>query len=243
MVNSLGIIVQAHMGSTRLKNKMMKNLFGKSVLGHVITRLKRSLGADKLIVATSNLPTDDILVEECEKYQVDFYRGSDSDVLERFYQTAKRYELTDIARVCADNTLIDWHIIDEEIEIYKRSKYDIVTCGDTVPLGLGCEIFSFELLEKARNNAKEYYQHEHVTPYLYENFFNVYKYNLPENFKKYRFTLDTEKDWQLISKIYAELYHGENDFLLTDVITAMKKNPDWFDINKDVKQKMVRESF
>ena len=241
MVKSVGIIVQAHMGSTRLPNKMMKDLFGKSVLGHVITRLKKSLCADKLIIATSNLPSDDILAEECKKYQVNFYRGSDSDVLDRFYQAAKYYELSDIARVCADNTLIDWQIIDEEIKIYKNFSYDIVTSGDTVPLGLGCEIFSFDLLEEARHKATKTYQHEHVTPYLYENFSNVYRYNLQEDFKKYRFTLDTEEDWQLIYKIYSELYHGEDNFLLEDVVAVMKKNSTWFDINKNVKQKTAKE--
>ena len=241
MVKSIGIVVQAHMGSTRLPNKMMKNLCGKSVLGHVITRLKNSRRADKLIIATSNLPTDDILVEECKNYKVDFYRGSDGDVLQRFYQAAKFYELSAVARVCADNTLIDWEIIDDEIQIYQNFKYDVVTCGDTVPLGLGCEIFSFELLEEANNKASEHYQHEHVTPYLYENFSKIYKYNLQKNFSKYRFTLDTDEDWKLISKIYAELYHGNDNFLLYDVISVMEKNPDWVEINKNVKQKKVKE--
>ena len=240
MVKTLGIVVQAHMGSTRLPNKMMKKLCGKSVIGHVITRLKNSRCADKLIIATSNLSADDVLVEECKKYQVNFYRGSDADVLERFYQAAKIYELTDIARVCADNTLVDWQIIDEEIKIYKNSRYDVVTCGETVPLGLGCEIFSFELLKEARNNATEHYQHEHVTPYIYENFYDVYKYNLKKDLRKFRFTLDTEEDWNLISKIYAELYHEDTDFLLDDVITVMEKNSTWFDINKNVKQKKAK---
>ena len=240
MVKSVGIVVQAHMGSTRLPNKMMKNLFGKSVFGHVISRLKNSRCAGKLIIATSDLSADDVLVEECKKYHVDFYRGSDTDVLERFYQAAKLYGLSDIARVCADNTLIDWQIIDEEIQIYQKNQYEMVICGETIPLGLGCEIFSFNMLEDARNKATEYYQHEHVTPYMYENFFNVYKYNLQKNLKKYRFTLDTEEDWQLISKIYSELYHGEDNFVLDDIVALMEKNPQWYDINKDIKQKIPK---
>lgn len=241
MVKTLGIVVQAHMGSTRLPNKMMKELYGKSVLGHVITRLKNSRFADKLIIATSNLSADDVLVEECKKNQVAVYRGSDEDVLERFYQAAKFYELSAVARVCADNTLIDWQIIDEEIKIYQNSQYDIVTCGGSVPLGLGCEIFSYELLEKARNNAREHYQHEHVTPYLYENFSEVYRYNLKKDLGKYRFTLDTDEDWELIRKIYGALYHGVADFLLEDVIAVMEKNLEWIEINKNVKQKKATE--
>lgn len=241
MVKPVGIIVQAHMGSTRLPNKMMRNLYGKSVLGHVIERLKNSLCADNLIIATSNLSTDDVLVEECKRYGVNFYRGSDSDVLERFYQAAKLYELSHIARVCADNTFIDWRIIDQEIKIYQEITCDIVACGNTIPMGLGCEIFSWNLLEKARDCAVEHYQHEHVTPYLYENFSNVYRYDLKQNYGKYRFTLDTEEDWQLIYNIYGELYRGVDNFLLEDVVYIMKKYPEWFDLNKDVKQKDIKD--
>ena len=241
MVKTLGIIVQAHMGSTRLPNKMMKNLCGKPVIAHIIERLQKSKGADKLIIATSNLPADDILVDVCKKCGVGYFRGSDSDVLERFYQASKAYELTHIARVCADNTLIDWQIIDREIETYRNNSYDIVTSGQTVPLGLGCEIFSFELLKEAAENATEHYQHEHVTPYLYEHCNNVFKCELARDCGRFRFTLDTEQDWQLINKIYGELYCDAHDFVLDDVIRVMNANPAWFDINKDVKQKKVKE--
>ena len=237
----IGIIVQAHMGSTRLPGKMMKQLCGKSVLAHVIERLKHSSEADRLIIATSELPADDVLVDECKKCGVDYFRGSDSDVLERFYRAAKTYELDHIARVCADNTLIDWEIIDREIKIYREGQFDVVTSGKTVPLGLGCEIFSWSLLESARNNAVERYQHEHVTPYLYEHYSNVYRYELAEDFGRFRFTLDTDRDWQLINNIYGALYCGADDFLLADVVRVMNEHPDWFDINKDVHQKTVKE--
>ena len=241
MVKPVGIIVQAHMGSTRLPNKMMKLLCGKPVIAHIIERLKRSHRAERLLIATSDLPTDDILVAEFQKVGVDFYRGSDDDVLERFYRAAAEYDLKHIARVCADNTLVDWEIIDAEIELYQKGDFDIVNCGKTVPLGLGCEIFSRELLNAARESASEHYQHEHVTPYLYEHFSNIRQYDLPDDFGRFRFTLDTEQDWQLIQNIYDELYHGENNFRLEDVVRVMNSNPAWFDINKDVHQKTVKE--
>lgn len=242
MVKTIGIIVQAHMGSTRLPKKMMKNLCGKSVLAHIIDRLKRSSEADKLLIATSDLPADDVLVDECKRCGVDYFRGSDSDVLERFYQAAQAYGFDHIARVCADNTLVDWNIIDHEIKMYRTGSYDVVAGGKSVPLGLGCEVFSWDLLKEAHDKATEHYQHEHVTPYLYEHYSNVGRYELAEDLSRFRFTLDTEQDWQLINKIYGELYRGVNDFLLDDVVRVMNAHPAWFDINKNVKQKKVKEA-
>ena len=234
MVKSVGIIVQAHMGSTRLKNKMLKQLCGKSVLAHVVDRLKKVDYASRLIVATSTLIEDDVLVEECAQHNVATFRGSDSDVLARFYHCAKHYELSHIARVCADNTLVDWDIIDSEIELYNENDCDIVSTGTTIPLGLGCEIFSFDSLRRAFEFADKHYQREHVTPYIYESAQKIYRYELKKNFGKYRFTLDTQEDWELISKIYNELYDGEANFGLPEIIEVMDKHPDWFYINKDV---------
>ena len=111
MVRKIGIIAQAHIGSSRLPNKMLKDLCGKTVLGHVISRLKLVRYADALIIATSDLPEDDVIVKECQKYRTDVFRGSNEDVLSRFYHAAVAFELTDIARVCADNTLIDWDVM------------------------------------------------------------------------------------------------------------------------------------
>ena len=241
MVRKIGIIVQAHMGSSRLPNKMLKDRCGKTVLGHVISRLQRVRNADALIIATSTLPADDAIVEECRKYHVDAFRGSNEDVLSRFYHAAVEYELTDIARVCADNTLIDWNVIDDEIAAYRTGKYERIDSSENVPLGLGCEIFSFDMLKEAYENANEHYQHEHVTPYLDENYAPPYRPPYPNDYSKYRFTLDTEQDWKLIQNIYHALYREGEDMTLDRVVTLMEENPHWFDINKDVHQKLVKE--
>lgn len=241
MVKKLGIIVQAHMGSTRLPNKMLKDLCGKTVLGHVISRLKRVQRADALIVATSDLPEDDVLIRECRKYNIDVFRGSNDDVLSRFYHAAVEYKLTDVARVCADNTLIDWNVIDDEIAVYRTEKYQQVDASENVPLGLGCEIFSFDMLKEAYENANERYQREHVTPYLNEHYAPPYRPPYPHDYSKYRFTLDTEQDWQLIQNIYQALYRDGEDIALACVVALMEQNQHLFDINKDVHQKTVKE--
>lgn len=241
MVKKLGIMVQAHMGSTRLPNKMMLQLCDKTVLGHVICRLQKVSNADALIVATSVLPLDDAIVAECERYHVSIYRGSDEDVLSRFYNAAVQYRLTDIARVCADNTLVDWEIIKDEITAYRTEQYPVVSPSVNVPLGLGCEIFSFTMLKDAYENGTEHYQREHVTPYIYENYGPVYHPAYEKDYRKYRFTLDTEEDWQLIQRIYHNLYHGDDNITLNQVIQAMDEHPEWFALNKNVHQKTVKE--
>ena len=241
MVKKLGIIVQAHMGSSRLPDKMLKDLCGRTVLGHVISRLKRVRNADALIIATSDLPEDDAIVEECWKYHADVFRGSNEDVLSRFYHAAVTYGLTDVARVCADNTLIDWNVIDDEIAAYRTGKHERVNPSANVPLGLGCEIFSFDMLKEAYQKASEYYQHEHVTPYLYEHYAPPYCPPYPNDYSKYRFTLDTEQDWNLINNIYHALYREGEDITLDRVVELIEKNPHWFDINKGVHQKTMKE--
>ena len=241
MVRKLGIIVQAHMGSTRLHNKMMKILCGRTVLGHVVSRLKKVQSADELIVATSDLPVDDSIVKECDKYNVSVVRGSDKDVLSRYYKAAKEHDLTDIVRVCADNTLVDWCLIDKEIAEYKKHENVIVATGENVPLGLGGEIFSFSMLEEAFINGKERYHREHVTPYIYEQDYEVIRMNYEKFYGNFRLTLDTESDWLLINKIYEFLYTGEDAITFEQVAEALKNNPSWIRINEHIKQKGIRD--
>lgn len=241
MVRRLGIIVQAHMGSTRLPNKMLKKLCGKTVIGHVISRLKQVNCAEELIIATSDLDADDSLVEECNKYDIKIYRGSDTDVLARFYHAACKYNLTDIARVCADNTFVDWNLIDNEIRKYQSLTNSIVAPGENVPLGLGCEIFSFAMLEDAFLHGKEKYHREHVTPFIYEKYSSLVKVDYHENYSKYRLTLDTDSDWQLINKLYNHLYKGKDDITIEQLVKIMEQNPEWNNINIHVRQKSAKE--
>ena len=103
MVKKVGLIIQAHMGSTRLPGKVLKTVNDISVLGHVILRLKKVKNSDEIIVATSILPVDDVIVKESRKYGALVFRGDDEDVLARYYNAAKKYGITEIARVCSDN--------------------------------------------------------------------------------------------------------------------------------------------
>jgi spore coat polysaccharide biosynthesis protein SpsF len=242
----IGAIIQARMGSTRLQGKVMKNLQGKTVLEHVIERVKQSKLIDEIIIATTTNGRDTVIEDEALRCGVKVFRGSEEDVLSRYYYAAKEYDLDVIVRITSDCPLIDPKIVDEIIEIYKENNFDIVTntgndlANRTFPRGLDAEVFSFNFLEKAHNNATEKYQREHVTPYIYETSNNIYYYKNQTDYSKYRWTLDTDEDFELIKEIYNNLYHGSHDFYLRDIVKLLEKMPELYEINAHIEQKKIK---
>ncbi|WZL74984.1 glycosyltransferase family protein [Clostridiaceae bacterium 35-E11] len=230
------------MGSTRLEGKVMKSLQGKTVLSHDIERIKQSKLIDEIIIATTTLERDNIIVEEAIRNSVKFFRGSEDDVLERYYLAAKENNAGIIVRLTSDCPLIDPHLIDEMISYYLNHEFDLVTNGGeekyrTYPRGLDTEVFSMESLEKAYLEAKQKYQREHVTPYIYENSKSVFYYKNNIDYSHYRWTLDTNEDFELINEIYKRLYKGKHDFYLKEVLELFNIDQSLYEINKEVKQK------
>jgi len=242
----IGAIIQARMGSTRLPEKVMKNIQGKTVLEHVIERVKQSKLIDEIIIATTTNERDTVIENEALRCGVKVFRGSEDDVLSRYYYAAKDNNFDVVIRITSDCPLIDPVIVDEIIDFYKTHDFDIVTnagidlTNRTFPRGLDVEVFSFNLLEKAYNNATEKYQKEHVTPYIYETSNNVFYYKNKTDYSKYRWTLDTEEDFELIEEIYNSLYHGVHDFYLIDIIKLFEKKPELYEINAHIEQKKIK---
>lgn len=242
-----GIIVQTRMGSTRLPGKVMKEICGKTVIEHVIDRLKQCQRADEIIIATTTLEQDDIIVEVAKRNGVKSYRGSQDDVLSRYYGAAAESKLELVVRVTSDCPLIDPKLIDEMLGFYMNNKYDIVTnAGSTMnnrtyPRGLDNEIFSFGMLMKAHEAAIEAYQREHVTPYIYENSHSIYYYKNEIDYSRYRWTLDTEEDFTMIETVYRHLYNGKHDFYFSDILELMQRYPEIAQINLHVEQKKLKD--
>jgi spore coat polysaccharide biosynthesis protein SpsF len=247
-MTKVGCIIQARMGSTRLPGKVMKELQGKSVLYHVIQRVKQSKLIDEIIIATTNHKRDEVIVDEAKANDVNFFRGSEEDVLSRYYYSAVEFGLDAIVRITSDCPLVDPFVIDEVVNFYLNNNYVLVTNGGvgendrTYPRGLDTAIFSFDVLKDAHENATQKYQREHVTPYIYENFPDeIYRYKNERDLSEYRLTLDTPEDYELIKKIYEKLYEGKHDFYLDDIIDFLEKNPGLKTINENIKQKKVKE--
>ncbi|HWR45771.1 glycosyltransferase family protein [Sporomusa sp.] len=239
-------IIQARMGSTRLSGKILKTLMGKTVLQHVIERVQQANSIDEIVIATTTLGQDDAVANEAVKCGVKYFRGSEDDVLARYYLAAKDNNVDIVVRITSDCPLIDPLVTDEIVDFFKAKKvYDIVTNAGsdlskrTYPRGLDTEVFSFTILEKAFMQADEQYHREHVTPYIYENGSMIYFYRNAADYSRYRWTLDTEEDFTLIEEVYRHFYKGKHDFYLQDIISLFEENPDLIKINAHIEQKKL----
>lgn len=240
-------IIQARMGSTRLPGKVMMKIQGKTVLDHVISRVKQSNGIDDIVIATTTKPDDDIIAEEADRLNVKCFRGSEDDVLSRYYYSAKENKADAVIRITSDCPLIDPKVIDKMVVKFKllyignNVDYLSNTLKRTYPRGLDAEIIPFNKLEEAFNDADKTYQREHVTPYFYENpgKFILVNYFNDADYSNYRWTLDTPEDFELITIIYEELYNGQHDFYLKDIIGLFKYKPQLIKINEFIKQREI----
>lgn len=240
-------IIQARTGSTRLPRKILKEINQKTILSHVIERVKQAKQIDEIIIATTNSKEDGEIVSNAIAEGVKYFRGSEEDVLSRYYEGAFKYKADIIVRITSDCPLIDPNIIDEIVEFYKEHDYKIVSNASadinqrTYPRGLDTEVFSFVELEKAFNQAHEKYQREHVTPYIYENANKIYYYKNDENYSNYRWTLDTTEDLEFIEKVYSYLYKDKHDFYMKEIVELLEKHPELVKINSHIEQKKLSE--
>ncbi|MCX7797079.1 MAG: glycosyltransferase family protein [Melioribacter sp.] len=243
------VIIQARVGSTRLPNKIFKELCGKPVLWHVVNRVSKSKIIDKIVVATTILKEDDVTERFCKENSILYYRGSSEDVLSRYYEAAIKFKADLILRITSDCPLIDPVIIDKMLEeffsSYEKERIDYMSNSivRTFPRGLDVEIFPFSTLEKAYFEANKNYEREHVTPYIYQNpeKFKIKNYANKVDYSFYRLTLDTIEDYELIKRIYEFLYNENKIFLFEDVIKLFEEKPELVEINKEVKQKQLGE--
>lgn len=221
-------IIQARLGSTRLPKKILKDLHGKTVLKNIIERISRAKSIDKIVVATTCSSIDDELVDYIKGLEsIDYFRGSEDDVLERFYECAKNYEPRNIIRITADDPLKDPQLIDEALNIMDSNEsldYCSNTIHPTFPEGLDIEVFRFLALERAFIEAKLKSEREHVTPYIWKNpdKFNLHNFVYKENLSQWRWTLDNEKDYKFMEAVYNNF--GNNEFRYQDVILYLKDN-------------------
>ncbi|MEK4484804.1 glycosyltransferase family protein [Psychrobacillus sp. FSL H8-0484] len=238
-------IIQARMGSTRLPGKILKKVNGKALLAYQIERVRQSKCIDKIVIATTIDQKDEPIVEFCEQYGVDYYRGSENDVLARYYEAAEQFEGDIIVRLTSDCPIIDPIVMDETICYYidHASEFDYVsnTIERTYPRGLDTEVFSREALEKSYKEATLERDREHVTAYMYTNpeKFRLGSISNPQDLGHYRWTVDTVEDFELIELILKELYHFSKMFYMDDVINILGKYPEWNKINAHIEQKKL----
>lgn len=238
-------IIQARLTSSRLPNKILHNLNDKPLLWHVVERVKQAKMIDSIVLAIPDSSSNNDLEMFVRRFDWNVFRGSENDVLSRYYHAATQFKADIVVRITSDCPLVDPKIIDETIKCNIRDGNDYTATGieGGFPRGLDIEVFNFKSLEMAYRKAVDKAEREHVTLFIYQN---------PKLFKSHfieasgtlrrpdiRLTVDTEDDLRLIREIYSRLKSCENNFSTEDVLALIDNNPHLQSINKHIVQKDI----
>jgi len=237
-INKVGIIVQARIGSKRFLGKVMKKVNNKPILYYMLKQIQKSTLYDKIIIATSKRKENNIIRQFCKKNKLICFSGSENNLVNRYYLTAKKNKIDTIVRLTADCPLIDPQIIDLCIKKFLSKKYDFVAStsppfNKSYPDGMDVEVFSFETIEKVNHVCKNKKDLEHVTPYIWrkKKRYKLYRFELEKNLSNYRLTLDYKEDFLLIKKILINLYNKKKKITMNKIINHLKKNKKIFLLN------------
>lgn len=231
-------IIQARLGSERLPGKVIQKLpfnNGKPLIKIIISQLKQLEFVDEIILATSINSENDILVELLKDADISIFRGSEENVLERFYKAAKKYKANQIIRVTGDNPIVDLESLSETYNFHIENNYDY-TKGSGLPIGINTEVFSFKTLEKAYYSAKFEKEKEHVTPYMISSKKfkrGIKKFQIDAKFSKLRLTVDYPSDFAMMNLLFCAL---KKNTQLKDVLDLVSSNSWITDINDSNKQ-------
>lgn len=237
-------IVQARMGSTRLPGKALADIDGQPMLQRVLNRTVASGCLDGVIVATTMLPQDDEIVDFCEQGVWRCFRGSPTDLLDRYYQAARIQHPDAIVRITSDCPLMDPDVIRRVVETFRATPgLDYVDNSRvpprTFPYGLDVEVMSFDALERAWREDRNPAWREHVTPYFYHRpeLFHVGTVRNEIDLSDMRWTVDTPEDLAFVRAIYDRA--GADIFPMAEVLRILDREPWLESINCDIQQKAV----
>lgn len=245
-------IIQARIGSTRLPSKMLLPIVdNKGALELMLERVRRSIQLQKIVVATTTSPSDDRIADLCKRLGYDCFRGSEVDVLDRYYRTALAFGSPEvIVRLTGDCPLHDPDIVDLVVEEYLKGDCDYVSNASkcTFPDGLDVEVFSFSALEKAQREASLKSEREHVTSYMWEHpaIFKIANVEYKKDLSDKRWTLDEKEDYEFIKRVYKNLYKRKPTFGMDDILELLAKYPELEEINGHISrnegyQKSIKE--
>jgi spore coat polysaccharide biosynthesis protein SpsF len=236
-------IIQARSGSTRLPGKVLAEIHGHPMLWHVVQRTGAAETVDEVVVATTTEPADDAIAAFCREHGVGCFRGSEEDVLDRYYRAACEHDAEAVVRITSDCPLIDPDIVDRTVRgfLEERPDYASNCVVRTYPRGLDTEVMTFGALDRAWREATKPYQRAHVTPYIYESEgrFRILSVTGDKDYSGYRWTVDTPEDLEFVRAVYS--HFGNARFLWRDVVRLIEQKPELAEINRSVAQKALRE--
>tara|TARA_X000000368_G_C22909268_1_gene657809 strand:+ start:199 stop:918 length:720 start_codon:yes stop_codon:yes gene_type:complete len=229
----IALFVQARITSKRFPNKILSEINGKKVIEILVKKLKKIKYVNKIVFLIPNTKKNKKLAKILKKLGVEIFKGSENNVLERYYKAAKKYNAKNIIRVTSDCPLLDIKLSQRIIKKYLSGNYNYVSniTPPTFPDGMDIEIFKFKTLEKAWKKSTTKSEKEHVTEYMRKNEKKKFNIKSKKNFSKIRITLDYKEDLILLRKIFnhfkPDIYFG-----LKEIINLNNKIPYWFNVNK-----------
>jgi len=236
----IGAIIQARMGSARLPGKVLKKLSDSSLLEFQIDRIKEAKNIDIIIVATTTESSDDAIEYFCNEKGIQCFRGSENDVLSRYYDCAKDNQIETIVRLTADCPLTDPIIIDNVVDLYLHKEVDYAS--NTIPPetslwpdGTDVEVFSFNALKRAYIESTTTEDREHVTFFFWknkENGFKTAQLGNSSDWSSYRLTVDYPEDYEVIKLLYSELRAKGSFGHSNEIISILDENPEIMKINE-----------
>jgi spore coat polysaccharide biosynthesis protein SpsF len=246
--------IQARMSSVRLPKKVMANIYENlNTIEIIVRRVKRSKLIDDIIVATTNHQSDNKLVNFLKKKNINYYRGSQNNVLSRVVSAARKYKPHLLVQLTGDNPVVDYEIIDYMVGYFKKnySKFDYITnnglsnlSNRQIPLGLDVSVIKFASLNKVRDLVKRKDAKEHPSLYFYregKKKFRILNLKMKPEWinKNLRLTLDTQEDLSFFKKLFKKLHKNKGAYFLTkDILNLQMTNKKIFLINNNVKQKL-----
>lgn len=236
-MNSQGvtIIVQARTSSSRLPGKILMPILGEPMIIHQIRRIRDVKNLYNLIVATSDDESDDEFVDELNKRGIDLFRGSLNDVLDRYYQAAKKYQAKHVVRITGDCPLLHFELIEKILveHLSNKSDYTSNIFPPTYPDGLDVEIMKMDVLEKTWENANKKSDREHVTTFIRNNpdVFVIRNVHSDIDYSMKRWTVDEPEDFKFVETIFKKLYPESKLFSFEDILMLLNENPEYEKIN------------
>ena len=229
-------IIQIRLNSSRLKRKALLKIQNLTLIEHLFSQLSYSTQIDKKIIATTTESIDNDIENLANNIGIECFRGNSLNVLDRYYNCAKSFDIDTIVRISGDAPLIDPVIVDKTIEYYKKNNFDYVSnfFRRTFPIGTEIEIFSFKTLEKCWKTAQQSYEKEHVTPFIYEHpeLFNIGFIEHSENLSNLHWTVDRIEDLNFVEIILQKI--KERPVSMNQILNLLKLEPDLLKINGSI---------
>ena len=227
------------MGSTRLEGKVLKDINGVALLKIMMQRVALAKMLNRIVIATSTLPIDDPIVKFCNDEGVEVFRGSETDVLGRYFECAKQIGATTVVRMTGDCPFVDPHIIDAVIKMFIDDALDyaantVPPSTSTFPSGSDVEVFTYELLARGHVEVKDLSYREHVTFYFWRDLLEQIKtkqFSNSEDWSKYRLSVDYPEDLEVTRQLHSALCSDGKVPTLSEIIQYLDLHPEVYALN------------